>query len=250
MSPRVVVVIPARFGSQRLPGKPLKKVAGRPLIEWVWRRAQLLQPKACVVVATDHPEIVRAVHRAGGEAVLTPGHFENGTERVAWVAQQVESDLVVNFQGDEPLVDITAVSRLIQDMLSQPAWQVATLAAPLRNAKDWKNPSVVKLLLNPCKQAVLFTRAPIPYFRSSSFVPLRALRRHIGVYVYRRPVLLQYQQWPVGELEAAEQLEQLRFLEQGIPFYVRDDARPSPGIDTNEDLQQFRRIVTKQGIEP
>ncbi|RMG63876.1 MAG: 3-deoxy-manno-octulosonate cytidylyltransferase [Calditrichaeota bacterium] len=247
MKPRVVIVIPARFGSQRLPGKPLRQVAGRPLIEWVWRRAQKIQPQDRLLVATDHAEIARVVEQAGGESVLTPEHLANGTERVAWVARQLDAELVVNVQGDEPLVDVSAVSRLIRFMQEETTWPVGTLAAPLKSESEWTSSSVTKVLLNRQKQALLFSRRPLPFFRSTPFKPLKSVARHVGVYVYRREVLLQFPLWPVSELEEAEQLEQLRFLHQGVPMYVQADANPSPGIDTEDDLRQLNSRLTKQG---
>ncbi len=243
-----VVIIPARYGSRRFPGKPLVPIAQKPLIQWVFERATRIRGVHSIIVATDHPDIQEAVQQVGGMALMTPDHLRNGSERVAWVARQLDAEIVINLQGDEPLVDTDAIARAVEWLRFHPEESLATLACPLRHEAEWKDPNVVKVLTDERDNAVYFSRSPVPFFREGGFRPLECLKRHIGVYVFRRTLLLAYAQWPPGKLEEIEKLEQLRIVERGVPIKVIPAAYCSPGIDTPEDVMTVEKILKAEGI--
>jgi 3-deoxy-manno-octulosonate cytidylyltransferase (CMP-KDO synthetase) len=228
---RVVAAIPARYGSTRLPGKALLELAGRPMVEHVWRRVQAAQGLDRVVVLTDDERILRVVERFGGEAELTPPECASGTDRIAWAARGWSCDAVVNVQGDEPLIDPEGISRIASHLREHPEDSVVTLAADAEPG-DLDTPSVVKTVLDRRGYALYFSRAPIPFPRQAGGArPLR----HLGIYGYRRDTLLDLSRLEPTPLERSESLEQLRALENGIPIRVLTGARPSWGVDTPED---------------
>lgn len=245
--PPVVAVIPARYASTRLPGKPLIPLCGKPMIQWVYEKAWQIPRVQRVLVATDDQRILDAVRNFGGEAQLTPAEIPTGSERVGFLVKDVPADIVVNLQGDEPLIDAPAVGRVIEALLARPEIPLGTLGAPLRSETEWRNPSVVKLLVDADMNAIYFSRAPIPHPRDEAFRPLARLLRHIGVYVFRKAFLLDYLQWPEGELERVEKLEQLRVLEKGFKIKVVQAAKPSPGVDTPEDVKQVEALIKSGG---
>ena len=247
MNSRVAVVIPARYASSRLPGKPLIALAGKPMIEWVYRQARQIHDATEIVVATDDARIVEAVHAFGGKALMTPVDCANGSERVGWVARSLTADIIVNLQGDEPLVSPEAVSMAIRALQQNPALGVATLGFPLRTALEWQNPSIVKVLVDVNCRALLFSRAPIPYPREATFSPLPMLFRHIGVYVYRKSFLMKFLSWPEGVLEGVEKLEQLRILERGHAIRVIEADALSPGVDTPDDIPAVEEFLKAKG---
>ena len=248
MTPSVVAIIPARYASTRLPGKPLISIGGKPLIQWVYENARNLQKVDRIIVATDHQAIAQAIRAIGGEALLTEGEFRNGTERVGWVAEKIDADIVVNLQGDEPLVSTTAVDAAIAFLQEHPERQVATLGCPLDHPMHWSNPNIVKVVVNREDDALYFSRSAIPFFRDEPFRGLKRVLRHIGIYVFRKKFLLEYVRMPVSELEEAEKLEQLRILEQGLPIRVIRASRCSPGVDTAEDIPVVEHHLRKTGM--
>ena len=242
-----MVVIPARYASTRLPGKPLIPLANRPLIEWVYRRASQISSVKRIIVATDHPRIVEAVSSFGGEVVLTPSDLNSGSERVAWVARDLNEEIVVNLQGDEPLISTEAVSMAICFLQDHPEIPAATLASSLTDQNTWLDPSVVKVLVDAQGRALYFTRNPVPHFRDDAFRPLPGLMQHIGVYLFRREFLLEYATWPPVPLEQAEKLEQLRILHHGYPLQVIESHYCSPGVDTPEDVKKVESLLRQEG---
>jgi 3-deoxy-manno-octulosonate cytidylyltransferase (CMP-KDO synthetase) len=243
MNPAVTVIIPARYSSTRLPGKPLRKIAGKPMIQWVYERALQIKNAQSVVVATDDRRIAEAVDAFGGKAVMTSPDCINGSERVGEAARQLSSDIVVNLQGDEPLISPAAVDRAIAALQRNSKWEVTTLGYPLTTVADWQNSSIVKVLINAENEAIYFSRAPIPFFRDEPFKPLPNLLRHIGVYVYRNAFLQKFLQWPEGQLENVEKLEQLRILERGYRIGVVMSDTLSPGVDTVEDIENVEKLI-------
>lgn len=244
---KVVAVIPARYGSTRFPGKPLARLAGKPLIQHVWERARAIPSVEAVYVATDDHRIYDAVLAFGGKPILTSREHPSGTDRVAEVCRSLDVDLVVNIQGDEPLVDGVAVDRLVRSMLADPTIGIGSLAHPIDDEGELLDPNAVKVVLNRKGDALYFTRSPIPYWREvggprSVRGPVTPLR-HIGLYAYRRPVLLRLAAWPPTPLEQTEALEQLRALEHGEAIRILVVERPAPGVDTPEDLERVRRIL-------
>ncbi len=244
---RTVVVIPARYASTRLPGKPLISLLGKPMIQWVYERARQIPGVTEVLVATDDQRIARVIAAAGGAAIMTPADIPNGSERVGFVVREMEADIVVNLQGDEPLFSSPAIAGAIRALLEDPDLPVATLGYPLRDVRAWQNPAVVKVVVNRLGNALYFSRAAIPFPRDRAFQPLPVLYRHIGVYVYRKSFLMKFLSWPEGILEQCEKLEQLRILERGYPIKVLESDHLSPGVDTPEDIPVVETALKEKG---
>jgi 3-deoxy-manno-octulosonate cytidylyltransferase (CMP-KDO synthetase) len=237
-----VIVIPARHASSRLPGKPLLRQTGKYLVQHVYERACLARKAGAVVVATDDPRIVAAVESFGGQVVLTRRDHPSGTDRVAEVALRTQGEIVVNLQGDEPLIEPASLDLLIGLLEGDPAADMATLACPLASAEQWHNPNCVKVVCDDAGRALYFSRSPIPFVRDSSpdFAarPARFLQ-HVGLYAYRRGFLMRYAATPPAPLEQFEKLEQLRALSLGCRIPVGLIDRPTLGVDTYEDYQRF-----------
>jgi len=233
----VTVVIPARFGSSRYPGKPLVHVAGKPLIQQVYERAAAASGISEVLVATDDVRILDAVKQFGGTAVLMDGSFRTGTDRIAAVAAQRPGEVFVNLQGDEIILHPDLLADLVKPFLRSGA-PIGTLKRRLTSLADIRNPSVVKVVTEANGNALYFSRAPIPHLRDAPTGDISSglYYIHLGIYIYRRQALLQFAELPAGRLEEAEKLEQLRALEHGIPIRVWETAHPSLRIDAPEDL--------------
>ncbi|MGE5412802.1 MAG: 3-deoxy-manno-octulosonate cytidylyltransferase [Syntrophomonadaceae bacterium] len=227
----VLAVIPARFGSVRFPGKPLAPLAGRAMVVHVLEAVRGARRVDRVVVATDDERIAARVRDAGGEAVLTSPHASSGTDRVAEVAGRFPADVVVNVQGDEPLMPSENVDRVVATLLSEPGRGLATLACPVA-AEAASDPNVVKVAVARDGRALYFSRSPIPYFRQGP----PAYRKHLGIYAYRADALAAVAALPPSPLERAESLEQLRWLEAGHMIWVGEAAGDSIGVDTPADL--------------
>lgn len=251
----VLGAIPARLGSERLPRKPLLDLAGRPLIEWVWRRVSAFQVLDRVVVATDSEEIAAVCRRVGAEAVMTSPHHGSGTERIAEVAALPAfrgMEVVVNVQGDEPFVTEAQVTGAVEQVLA--GWDVGTVAAPVMTRSAWKDPAVVKVVRSEAGGALYFSRAPIPHPRGrepeESDLASDAFLRHIGVYAYKPEALARWVTLPPGPLEGIERLEQLRALAAGVEIGVAVVAAAEGGIDTPEDARRAaRRLATRKDGE-
>jgi 3-deoxy-manno-octulosonate cytidylyltransferase (CMP-KDO synthetase) len=237
-----VVVIPARYGSTRLPGKPLADLGGRPLIEHVWRRALTAKLPSRVLVATDD-ERIRSALPAETEVVMTRADHPSGSDRIAEVAAGLDAGIIVNVQGDLPLLDATLVDDLIALLRKDPSLGLATVAVPIDSAEEFENPNVVKVVCDVQGRALYFSRASIPHDRATPGKPGGAMR-HVGIYAYRRNTLLAFAKMAPTPLEQTECLEQLRALENGISIGV---VRRSEGVpievDTPEDLTAVRRIL-------
>lgn len=242
---RVVVVIPARFGSTRLPGKPLVPLAGKPMIQRVYERARMAEKAGRVIVATDDERIVKAVETFGGEARMTRADHRTGTERVAEVAAHVEGDVFVNVQGDEPLLDPVAVDAAISALLEEPAAAIATVATPVKTPGDIMDPNVVKTVLDFDGNALYFSRAPIPWVRDTAAKVLVRHLKHLGLYVFQRDALLEYPTLPQGDLERIEQLEQLRWLENGWKIRVAEVEHDAVSVDVPEDVARVEKLLEK-----
>jgi 3-deoxy-manno-octulosonate cytidylyltransferase (CMP-KDO synthetase) len=236
----VLAIIPARYQSTRLPGKALLDIAGRPMIEHVYRRAAAAGSIDAVIVATDGERIASAVERFGGFAQLTAPTHPSATDRVAELAVSVPCQVIVNLQGDEPLINPGVIDAVVRPMLADPSIGLATAARPIRE-DELRSPHVVKVVTDVNGFALYFSRTPIPFGRDRPALDLA--RAHIGLYVYRRDTLLHLAQLPPTPLEQAEALEQLRALEHGIRIKVVDTEYESLGVDTAEDLERVRSLV-------
>jgi 3-deoxy-manno-octulosonate cytidylyltransferase (CMP-KDO synthetase) len=240
---RVVVVIPARYGSTRLPGKPLVSLAGKPMIQRVYERVKMAQSVDQVIVATDDERIVKAVEGFGGQARMTQGDHRTGTERVAEVAAHAVGDIFVNVQGDEPLLDPAAVDTAVGALLEDPAASISTVATPIKTPGDIMDPNVVKTVLDFDGNALYFSRAPIPWVRdTTSKIQVRHLK-HLGLYVFQRDALLEYPTLPQGELEKIEQLEQLRWMENGWKIRVAEVEHDAVSVDVPEDVARVEKLL-------
>jgi 3-deoxy-manno-octulosonate cytidylyltransferase (CMP-KDO synthetase) len=244
--PKVVVVIPARYASTRLPGKPLLSLAGKPMVQRVYERAKQAQTVHGVIVATDDQRILDAVHSFGGEARMTRSDHRTGTERVAEVAAREPGDIFVNVQGDEPLIDPLAIDTAVGALLEEPPAQIATVATPIRHAGDIMDPHVVKTVLDFDDNALYFSRAPIPWIRDTQQKVHVKYWKHLGLYVFQRDALLEYPTLPQGELEKVEQLEQLRWLENGWHIRVAEVPHDAVSVDIPEDVARAEKLLKEE----
>lgn len=239
----VIAAIPARYASTRLPGKPLLEIAGVTLIERVYRQVERARGISDAIVLTDDERIVETVLGFGGQALMTPENLASGSDRVAWAARDWETEVVINVQGDEPLISPDALSLLAEHLIGNPEDAVATLAAPAAPG-DLEDPDVVKVVCDSSGGALYFSRAGIPYPRGKQ---VTTPQRHIGVYGYQRKALLEIAATPQTPLELAESLEQLRMLESGFPIRVISVPKAWPGVDTITDLRQVEAYLAEHG---
>jgi 3-deoxy-manno-octulosonate cytidylyltransferase (CMP-KDO synthetase) len=243
-----LVVIPARFASSRLPGKPLADIGGKTMIERVYQQA-LHSGASRVVVATDDRRVAEAVDSFGGEVCMTSAEHNSGTERLAEVITklQIPSDMVVvNVQGDEPFIPPLIIRQVEQNLAAQQKAQMATLAVPLTDATEIANPNIVKVVSDKNDYALYFSRSVIPFDRDGNFQSALAshYRRHIGIYAYRAGFIQRYVDWPASTLEQIESLEQLRVLWHGEAIHVETALEtPAVGVDTPADLEHARRYA-------
>ena len=247
------VIIPARYSSTRLPGKPLQDIAGKPMIRHVWEQARK-SAAASVTIATDDPRIVEACRAFGADALMTRADHPSGTDRLQEVVSQLGLDdeaHVVNVQGDEPMIPPALIDQVAGNLRAFPSASIATLAEPLQDVDTLFNPNAVKLVTDHQGFALYFSRAPMPWCRDAfaqgrpSVLPQGIpFQRHIGLYAYKVGFLHDYVRWPASPLEVAESLEQLRALWFGCRIHVADACEmPPPGVDTPEDLERVRQLL-------
>jgi 3-deoxy-manno-octulosonate cytidylyltransferase (CMP-KDO synthetase) len=239
----VLAVIPARFHSTRLPGKILADIAGRSMIEHVYRRAAAASSVHAVIVATDDERIADAVRGFGGAALMTRADHVSGTDRIAEVVSQLPCRAIVNLQGDEPLLAPDTIDAAVAPMLADPSLEMSTISRPFANLEEFKSPHVVKVVTDLSGHALYFSRAPIPFSRDTVGVLPPGAKAHVGLYVYRRDTLLKLAALPADPLEREESLEQLRALAHGIRIRVVDTRHVAAGVDTPEDLERVRSTM-------
>jgi len=247
LATRTIVIIPARYGSTRLPGKPLLEIGGKPMIQHVVERAGQATLVERVLVATDDQRIVDAVHAFGGEAVMTSPDCRSGTDRIAEVVRTLSGvDIVVNVQGDEPLIPSTMIDAAIKPLWVDPLMLVGTLVRRIARTEELNDPAVPKVALDRNGRCLFFTRSPIPHGRDipqEAWLDHHTYYRHIGIYVFRRSFLLRYASLEQTPLERAEQLEQLRILEHGYSIHAAVTEEESMAVDTPADLERVRGIM-------
>lgn len=255
MNSKVVAIIPARYASTRLPGKPILDIGGKPMVVRVAERARQVSSINRIIIATDDQRIFDAVAAAGEEVMMTSPDHQTGTDRLAEVAAKLDAEIIVNVQGDEPLIEPATIEAAIAPLLADNSIVMSTTSEPIESDADLLNPNVVKVVTDPEGFALYFSRSPIPFPRSAvqahgSIEAALAARpellsqyaKHTGMYVYRREFLLTYAKLPSTPLEQLELLEQLRALEHGYRIKVVKVAHRSIGVDTPEDLERVRQI--------
>lgn len=241
--PDVIAVIPARYASTRLPGKPLAQIAGRPLVQHVVERVRGAQNLARVLVATDDERIQKAVRAFGGEAILTRADHRSGTDRVAEVAAHVPAEIYLNIQGDEPLLDPATIDTVVSAMFEDDSVQIATPCSAIRQQNDIMDPHVTKVVRDFDGNALYFSHAPIPWVRDRDQNLVVQHWKHIGLYAFRRDALLEFPTLPPGELERVEQLEQLRWLENGFRIRVVETEYDAVSVDVPEDIARVEQLL-------
>jgi len=248
----IVAIIPARFASTRLPGKPLSDIHGKPMVRHVWERVRAARRIAHVRVATDDERIAAVVRAFGGDAVMTSAGHVSGTDRVAEAVAGMEAEIVVNVQGDEPLLDPASVDAAVEPLLADATLDIATLSLPLLEVEEMLSPSVVKVVTDARGHALYFSRSPVPFVRrgatareSAAAAAAEGLaRKHVGLYAFRRASLERFVALPPSRLEQAESLEQLRALENGMTIAVVPvGGTAGVAVDTPEDLERVRALL-------
>jgi 3-deoxy-manno-octulosonate cytidylyltransferase (CMP-KDO synthetase) len=250
---RITALIPARYASTRFEGKALADIMGKPMIQHVYERAAGASLVSEVIVATDDERIADAVTAFGGRVEMTMKSHETGTDRLAEVAARIDSDIIVNVQGDEPLIEPAMIDEAIYPLTLDGSIVMGTLKTRIRTLHDFLSPNVVKVITDKDGFALYFSRSPLPNFRDKwdnlkdeAFDSGKLLcHKHVGIYVYRREFLLQFAQWPPTYLETAEKLEQLRALENGYRIKVVETKYESIGVDTPADLEKVRESLKK-----
>jgi 3-deoxy-manno-octulosonate cytidylyltransferase (CMP-KDO synthetase) len=248
---KVVAIIPARWASSRFPGKPLAPIAGKPMIQWVVERTRMATTLTDVIVATDDARIIEAVESFGGTAVMTPSELPSGTDRVAFVARDLDVDAVINVQGDEPLIDPQSIDVLATTLLAESSTKMATLVRPFKKGDRVDNPNTVRVVIDKNHNALYFSRAAIPFARDiaphnwSLHFPYYD---HIGIYAYRKDFLLELTELPISLLEQAEKLEQLRVLENGYNIKVGIVNVQPICVDVPEDVDLVEQRIKELNL--
>ncbi len=246
----IIGIIPSRYGSTRLPAKSLADIHGKPMVQHVYERALESRLLTQVIVATDDARIESAVAGFGGRSVMTPVEIQSGSDRIAYAARSIDADIVVNIQGDEPLIDPAMIDRTIELLIDDARADVGTAVKIIASADEVANPNVVKAVLDANMFALYFSRSPIPHVRdaasAAAWPALARFYKHLGLYVYRAEFLQQFSRFAQTPLERAEKLEQLRILEHGYRIKCALTDTDSIAVDTMEDLEKVRLEVTRR----
>ena len=233
-----VGIIPARYASTRFPAKVLADLAGKPMVQHVWEKARRCGQLNDVLIACDHPEVLKTALGFGAKAVMTDPNHVSGSDRIAEAVDKLAVDIVVNIQGDEPFIDPNTIDDLIVLLKNDASCPMGTVIKEITSEEEFTDPHVVKCVVDHQGYALYFSRAPIPYNRNAA-APVGLKRyKHVGLYAYRKDFLMQYKGWPKGTLEGIEQLEQLRVLERGYKIKTTVTAHESIAVDTPQDLKK------------
>ena len=252
----IVAIIPARFGSTRLPGKPLSQINGKPMVQHVWERVREARSVDRVLVATDDERIAAVVRGFGGEAAMTSSAHATGTDRLAEAAAATDAEIIVNVQGDEPMLDPGFIDGAVAPLLAEAGLPMSTVSLPLTDVEEMLSSAVVKVVTDESGNALYFSRSPIPFVRDALDIRASAAqavgrglaRKHIGLYVYRREALLRFAALPPCALEQAESLEQLRAMHHGMTIrVVAMEGRSGMAVDTPQDLERVRAMMAGGG---
>jgi len=240
----VLAVIPSRYAAQRFPGKPLAPIAGKPLVQWVWEAAKAAKRVTRVIVATDSEKILRAVRGFGGEAMMTSPKCPSGTDRVAQVARSSRAGIVINIQGDEPLMLPSTIDKVVEVLQQDSSVVMSTAVRKPMSEREWKDPNAVKAVLDRANYALYFSRSCIPSMARQSGMPIAPRWIHMGIYGFRRPFLFRFAALPPTVLEQAERLEQLRVLEHGCAIKAAIVSQKTQAVDRPEDVRKVEKILS------
>ncbi|MEI8245008.1 MAG: 3-deoxy-manno-octulosonate cytidylyltransferase [Lentisphaerota bacterium] len=243
MKIKTAAVIPARYGSTRFPGKVLAELCGKPMIQWVYEKAAASIADE-VIIATDEPKVAKVVEGFGGRAVMTSPDHPSGTDRISEAVQGLDCDIIINVQGDEPLIPTSVIDGLIRKMQEDASIEMGTVAVPRLRSEIENDPNKVKVVFDERNFALYFSRSMVPYLREGGKDAATYL--HWGIYAYRRETLDRFVRLPEGRLESCEKLEQLRALENGIRIYVMLSDLESIGVDTPEDLKRAEMKIREK----
>jgi 3-deoxy-manno-octulosonate cytidylyltransferase (CMP-KDO synthetase) len=247
--PKVIAVIPARWGSTRFPGKPLALIKGKPMIQWVFEQASKAKSISEVIVATDDDRIIETVKKFGGIAMMTSPDHDSGTDRIAEVVRNKECEIVVNIQGDEPLVSPENIDLIVRPLLEDASISTVTLKILIKSRDELMNRNITKVVVDNSDLALYFSKAPVPWDRDrvdTNVDPLMPFwYKHIGLYAYRKIFLMKYAELPESRLEKIEKLEQLRILENGYRIKVVETALDSIGVDCEADLEKVEKFLAR-----
>jgi len=241
----VLAVIPSRWGAQRFPGKPLALISGKPLVQWVWEAARAARRVTRVVIATDNDRIVRAARSFGADVALTSPRCPSGTDRVAQVARGSRAGIVVNVQGDEPLLTSQSIDRVVETLQQDSAAVMSTAVRKAHDEREWRSPHVVKAVLDRMNYALYFSRAPIPVEAGAPGLAHAPRWVHIGLYAFRRAFLFRFAALPPSTLEQSERLEQLRVLEHGCAIKVVVVPQMTCAVDRPQDVKRVEKLLKK-----
>ena len=241
-------VLPARWASTRLPGKVLVKIAGTPMLERVWRRVKAAKELSDVIIACDEPHVLEAAQAFGAKAVLTRKDHPSGSDRVAEAAAATDADIIVNIQADEPLIEPALIDALVQGLRADTGCVLATPIKRITTLDEFRNPNVVKVVVDKNGCALYFSRSPVPFKRDGQPDVTRYFK-HLGIYAYRREFLFAYCRWPRSFLEQEESLEQLRVLEAGCRIKTVETAMETIGVDTPEDVVRAETYMKAHGLQ-
>lgn len=250
--PKVIAVIPARWASSRFPGKPLALIKGKPMIQWVFEQTSKAKSVSEVIVATDDARILEAVNGFGGNAVMTSPDHESGTDRIAEVARDRNCEIVVNVQGDEPLIPPANIDLIVQPLLEGTSESTVTLRILIKTRDELMDRNITKVVVDKSDSALYFSKAPIPWDRDDTKVdPLKPFwYKHIGLYAYRKKFLMEFSSLPGSGLEKIEKLEQLRILENGFSIKVVETDLDSIGVDCEADLAMVEKRLAEPTVLP
>jgi 3-deoxy-manno-octulosonate cytidylyltransferase (CMP-KDO synthetase) len=237
---KITAIIPARYSSSRLPGKPLKDICGKTMVQRVYEQVKKVSLVDKVIVATDDQRIFNEVKSFKGNVIMTSKDHKTGTDRLAEVATKIDTDIIVNVQGDEPLINPLVIKSAIEPLLTDDSLKMSTLKHLIKDEEEINNPNIVKVITDKNKNAIYFSRSKIPYARNSQKFNYY---KHIGLYVYRKNFLLRFAEMESTPLEVQESLEQLRVIENGYKIKVLETEYDSIGVDTEEDLDKVRNIL-------
>jgi 3-deoxy-manno-octulosonate cytidylyltransferase (CMP-KDO synthetase) len=245
---KAIAVLPARWASTRLPGKVLVKIAGKSMLERVWTRVKAAKELSDVIIACDEPHVLEAAKAFGAKAVLTRKDHPSGSDRVAEVAGATDADIIVNVQADEPLIDPLLIDDLVRSLDQDKACVLATSIKRMASLEEFRNPNVVKVVIDKDHCALYFSRSPIPFKRDGA-ADVTKYFKHLGIYAYRREFLFEYCRWPKSFLEQEECLEQLRVLEAGYKIKTVETTMETIGVDTPEDVVKVETYMKAHGLQ-